>query len=66
MLHDFLPQINVTSDLLRFVLRFGKYTVTTFKIYGFLNIRTGILDYLRERFQWLAWPLDDIGFMEAW
>ena len=40
--------------------------VTTFKyIYiRVFNIRTGILDYLREGFPWLAWPLEDIGFME--
>ena len=26
------------------------------KIYGFLNIRTGILDYLREGFPWPTQP----------
>jgi len=28
------------------------YTVATFKYTGLLNIRTGILDYLREGFPW--------------
>ena len=28
-------------------------------------MRTGILDYLREGFPWLAWSLEDIGFIEA-
>ena len=43
------------------------YTVTTFKYTDFQNIRirTGILDYPRESFPWLAWPLEIIGFIEA-
>jgi hypothetical protein len=33
--------------------------------YNIDTVRTGILDYLRECFPWLAWPLEDVGFMEA-
>ena len=33
--------------------------------YNIDTVRTGILDYLRECFPWLAWPLEDAGFMEA-
>ena len=41
------------------------YTVTTYKYSGVSNIRTGILDYPRESFPWLTWPLEIIGFIEA-
>ena len=44
----------VAQMMLFFVI---KHTVTTLKYTDF--------DYTEESFPWLAWPLEDLGFMEA-